>query len=227
MPFELPEPTQVEITKVNVRTELHGEERVLAVDIRCRLKGENTILDLIKPGLREHYYFNKALKDGQVGLPDVIIPLPNLKHPELPTEGIAFEHGPKGRSRGYRLVRDYGTDEHRWDFSDVVVASMQLKELLEGGSAIIEWTLQYNGDELGDEATLNSIVRLGVDGHMHMKLLAPPELAPVKKGYRAGKADTPQTKAGDDGQGELGGEGEGEEQELDPESPEGRLAATA
>lgn len=104
MAFELTEVTEVEITKVNVRTELHGEERVLAVDLRCRLKGENTILDPIKPGLREHYYWNKAMTAGQEALPGVVIPMPNLRHPELPTEKIQFQHGPKGRSRGYRVA---------------------------------------------------------------------------------------------------------------------------
>lgn len=213
MPFELQEVTKVEITKVNVRTELHGDERVLAVDLRCRLTGENVILDKIKPGLREHFYWNKAMTAGQEPLPGVVIPLPNLRHPELPTEGIAFEHGPKGKSRGYRFMRDYGTDEHRWDFSDVAVSGMLLKELHEGGSSTIEWTLSYNGDELADTETLNAVVRLGVDGSIHMKLLAPPELLPVKKGYRAGKPDTPMPLVGDGAQGELGDD--------DDEEPEG------
>jgi len=234
MPFELPEVTKVEITKVNVRTELHGEERVLAVDLRCRLTGENTILDWIKPGLREHFYWNKAMTAGQETLPDVIIPLPNLRHPELPTEGVAFEHGPKGKSRGYRFIRDYGTDEHRWDFSDVAMSGVLLKELHEGGSSTIEWTLSYNGDELADTETLNAVVRLGVEGSIHMKLLAPAELRPMKKGYRAGKPDTPPGKV-DDGQGELGeggdtgGDAGGEEDgtELPPGSPEAALAESA
>lgn len=224
MPFELPEVTQVEITKVNVRTELHGEERVLAVDLRCRLTGENLILDRIKQGLREHFYWNKALVAGQETLPEVIIPLPNLRHPELPTEGISFEHGPKGKSRGYRFIRDYGVDEARWDFSDVAMSSVLLKELHEGGSATIEWTLSYNGDELADTDTLNAVVRLGVEGSIHMKLLAPAELMPMKKGYRAGRSDTPQPNSDDDGQGKLA-DGDDDEADGDPLTPESALAA--
>lgn len=223
MPFELTEVTKVEFTKVNVRTELHGDERVLAVDLRCRLTGENTLLDLIKCGLREHFYWNKALTAGQETLPDVAIPLPNLRHPELPTEGIAFTHGPKGKSRGYRFIRDYGTDEHRWDFSDVAMSGVLLKELHEGGSCTIEWTLSYNGDELADTETLNAVVRLGVDGSIHMKLLAPPELIPMKKGYRAGKPDTPQPQAGDEGQQELEEDADGDEGE--PSGPANPLEA--
>ena len=231
MAFELSEVTAVEVTKVNVRTELHGEERVLAVDIRCRLTGENLILDRIKEGLREHYYYNKAMTAGQEALPGVVIPMPNLRHPELPTEGIAFEHGPKGKSRGYRFIRDYGTDEARWDFSDVALSNMLLKELHEGGSSTIEWTLSYNGDELADTETLNNVVRLGVEGSIHMKLLAPPELLPMKKGYRAGKPDTPVGTASDEGQKELDGddtqEGDGDDDGLPPGSPEAALVDTA
>lgn len=84
MAFELAESTAVTITNANPRRELHGDEKVRAIDISFTLKGENILLDLLEPGLREHHYFNKAVKDGQVALPGVLIPLPNLRHPCCP-----------------------------------------------------------------------------------------------------------------------------------------------
>lgn len=52
MPFELPNLTKVQITNANPRRELHGDEKVRAIDLAFSLTGENTLLDLIKQGLR-------------------------------------------------------------------------------------------------------------------------------------------------------------------------------
>lgn len=84
MPFQLELVTQVVVSNANPRRELHGEDKVRAIDLSFSLTGENTLLDLIEPGLREHHYFNKALKDGQEALPGVVIPMPNLRYPKLP-----------------------------------------------------------------------------------------------------------------------------------------------
>lgn len=56
MAFELADSTAVTITNANPRRELHGEEKVRAIDISFTLTGENTLLDLLEPGLREHHY---------------------------------------------------------------------------------------------------------------------------------------------------------------------------
>ena len=68
MSFELIEPTKVTITNANPRRELHGEDKVRAIDIAFTLTGENTLLDLLEPGLREHHYCNKAATDDQLDL---------------------------------------------------------------------------------------------------------------------------------------------------------------
>ena len=188
MPFELPAVTKVSVTKTNPRTELHGNERVQAIDIACTLTGENT----------------------------------------LPAEGIAYDKGQKWR--GYRLIRDYGLQEASFDYSDVVLSNLRF-DPVEGGSVKLYFTLQYNGEELQDEATLGMLTGLARVGEAHFRLLAPPELVPVKKGYRAGKPDTPADKV-DDGQrsleegGEEGGGPDGSD-ELDAASPEGAFAAAA
>lgn len=227
MPFQLESVTKVTITNANPRRELHGEDLVRAIDISFCLSGDNTLLDLIEPGLREHHFYNKAIKDGQETLPDVIIPLPNLRFPKLP---LVYPYAKGEKWRGYRLIRDYGLEEESFDFTDVVLASLRY-EFQEGGSSCkIFGTLQYNGEELEDNETYGMLSGLASEGDIHVKLLAPPELVVAKKGYRAGKPDTP-PPAADDGQGELGdgdGEGdtEGEESELPAGSPEAALAAS-
>lgn len=224
MSFELPEVAKVTVTNANPRRELHGEELVRAIDISFSLTGENTLLDLIEPGLREHHYFNKALKAGQEPLPDVIVPLPNLRFPHLP---LAYVYTLPGKKvRGYRWIRDFGIEEAHVDFSDVVLATVRY-EIQEGGSVTIFGTIQYNGEELQDNELYGELSGLAAEGEIHMRLIAPGELLAAKKGYRAGRPDTPENKVQTPGQQELGAGGgsEDEEEELDPNTPEGALAA--
>lgn len=83
MPFELQQVTEVTFTNSNPRSEFHGEDHVRAIDISMTLTGDNTLLDLLEPGLREHEYTNRDLKAGQQPLPDVV-PFPNGPHTEQP-----------------------------------------------------------------------------------------------------------------------------------------------
>ena len=214
MAFELAESTAVTITNANPRRELHGEEKVRAIDISFTLTGENTLLDLLEPGLREHHYFNKAVKDGQVALPGVLIPLPNLRHPLLPT---SFEYARKQRWRGYRFIWDWGIEGARVDFSDAVLTGLHY-DLFEGGSVTIKGKVQYNGDELLDNDLFGELSGLAAEGEIYIKLLAPAELLQAKKGYRAGKPDTPASQPDNEDQQELREEGE-DEPPTDPNHP--------
>lgn len=214
MAFELAESTAVTITNANPRRELHGEEKVRAIDISFTLTGENTLLDLLEPGLREHHYFNKAVKDGQEALPGVLIPLPNLRHPLLPT---SFEYARKQRWRGYRFIWDWGIEGARVDFSDAVLTGLHY-DLFEGGSVTIKGKVQYNGDELLDNDLFGELSGLAAEGEIYIKLLAPAELVQAKKGYRAGKPDTPASQPGNEDQQELQVDGEGEPP-TDPNHP--------
>ncbi|WP_212645448.1 hypothetical protein [Delftia sp. PE138] len=214
MAFELAESTAVTITNANPRRELHGDEKVRAIDISFTLKGENILLDLLEPGLREHHYFNKAVKDGQVALPGVLIPLPNLRHPLLPT---SFEYARKQRWRGYRFIWDWGIEGARVDFSDAVLTGLHY-DLFEGGSVTIKGKVQYNGDELLDNDLFGELSGLAAEGEIYIKLLAPAELLQAKKGYRAGKPDTPASQPDNEDQQELREEGE-DEPPTDPNHP--------
>lgn len=222
MAFELTEVTKITVTNANPRRELHGDQNVRAIDIAWSLTGENTLLDLIKPGLREHHYFNKAVKAGQEPLPGLVIPLPNLRHPELP---LTYTFAKSQKWRGYRFIWDWGVEGAHIDFTDAVLSSLHY-EVQEGGSGSVMGTIQYNGDELQDNDVYGELSGLASEGDIYIQLLAPSELLPVKKGYRAGKPDTPPPAADDDGQGELG-DGEGEPDDDDPLTPEKAFAGTA
>lgn len=218
MAFELTEVTKVTVTNANPRRELHGEEKVRAIDLTFSLMGENTLLDMIEPGLREHHYFNKAWKAGQEPLPGLVVPLPNLRFPALP---LSYNYTLPGKKvRGYRLLRDFGTREDDIDFSDVALGSIHY-ELNEGGSVKVMFSVSYNGEELQDNDLYGLLSGLASEGDIHIKLLAPSELLPVKKGYRAGRPDTPTTPDNEGGQGELG-DGNGSDDD-EPDSPEAAL----
>lgn len=160
MAFELAEPTSVTITNANPRRELHGEEKVRAIDLSFTLTGENTLLDLIEKGLREHHYCNNALKDGQDEIPGIDIPLPNLRHPQLP---LSYHYGKGLKWRGYRFIWDWGMDEHHVDFTDAVLSGLQY-ELSEGGSVTIKCTISYNGDDLNDNDLFGELSGLAAEG---------------------------------------------------------------
>jgi hypothetical protein len=235
MAFELKEVTKVTCTHANTRVELHGKtEKIRAIDLRWRLTGENTLLDLIQPGLREHFYRNKAVEDavaaGQQRLmPDEVIPLPNLRFPLLPAEGVKWADK---AYRGYRWRWDWGTEADHYDFIDVAVSNITIESMQEGGTVSILFTTQYNGEELNDNATYGELAGLAAMGELHIQLLAPAELLPVKKGWRAGKADP--SPARTDGGAPLleGAQGPGDDDhddddtggQLEEGSPEAALA---
>lgn len=225
--FQLESTTAVDCISVIARPEFHGDEKVSAISWRFRLKGENTLLDLIEPGLRRHHYHNAAAEAGQIDLmsPEAAnLPLPNLRYPKLPTT-YAYGGG-EFRSRGYRWMWDWGTEESHADFTDAVLSKITY-EIQEGGSVSIEFSVSYNGDELSDDALYGELCKLSAKGQVYIRLLAPPELMAVKKGYRAGKPDTPAKPPKDPAQQEFENTGDDTEDDVLTEgSPEAALAAT-
>lgn len=196
--FQLENTTQATCTNANPRSELHGDERVRAIDLSFCLTGENTLLDMIQQGLREHHYYNKAMTAGQEVLPGVLIPLPDLRFPRLP---LSYHFAKGEKWRGYRWIWDWGTEGEHADFVDVVLSNVHY-ELLQGGSCKVYFTIQYNGSELADNDVYGELSGLSTMSTVYFKLIAPPELIPVKKGYRAGQPDTPPPNS-DGGTGNL------------------------
>lgn len=210
MPFQLEAVTEVAFTNANVRRELHGEEHVRAVDITMKMRGENTLLDLIEKGLREHHYCNRALQAGQESLPDVLVPMPDLRYPKLPR---SHTYGKGEKFRGYRFVQDFGLGEEggsNLDFSDCVLTGVRYELDVDDAKGTVEiaWTIQYNGEELQDDALYGRCAGLATVGKGHVQIIAPPVLTLVKgKGYRSGKPDTPQSQTDDGQQRDLGSTG--------------------
>lgn len=221
MQFQLEKPTQVVCTNANTRTELHSDERVRAIDLTFCLTGENTLLDLILPGLREHFFCNNALKAGQEVLPGVLIPLPNLRFPKLP---LSFHYAKGERWRGYRWIWDWGTEGAHVDFTDVVLSNIHC-ELLEGGTSKVQFTTQYNGEELNDNALYGELSGLPSMGEVYIQLLAPAELQHAKKGYRAGKPDATAPAGGGADDGKDLFDPDGSENGPTEQTPEKALAA--
>jgi hypothetical protein len=212
--FQLEKPTLVLCTNTNPRRELHGEEHVRAIDLTFCLSGENTLLDLLHPGLRAHHFHNAAFDAQQEPLPlGVELPLPDVRWPKLQH---AYQWGTKqDKSRGYRWIWDWGTEDEHVDFTDVVVGGYRY-EFQQGGTAKLWFTVQYNGEELANNALYGELSGLATQGEISMKLLAPAQLLSVAKGYRAGKVDTPVTKLKNPNQADLpDGEQQQEEQEED------------
>lgn len=188
--FQLTEATEVNITNANPRRELHGEEKVRAIDLAFNLTGDNKLLDLIQDGLRIHHFCNRAADAQQDSLlPDELAHLPNIRHPNLPT---AYHYQKGVKLRGYRFIWDYGLNEARVDFQDVVLANLQY-EIFEGGSVEVKGTIQYNGEELQDNILYGELSGLASEEPIYIKLLAPATAQVAKKGYRAGQPDTQPT----------------------------------
>ena len=215
MAFELAESTAVTITNANPRRELHGDEKVRAIDISFQLTGENTLLDLLEPGLREHHYCNKAATAGQAELPGVLIPLPNLRYPLLPTK---YTFAYKQKWRGYRFIWDFGLSDAHVDFADAVLKGLEY-EIREGGSVIIRGTVDFNGEELNDNVLYGELSGLASEEEVYIKLLAPAQLIHAKRGYRAGRPDTPTSKPDNEDQQELQEEDDDDEPPADPNHP--------
>ena len=109
--------------------------------------------------------------------------------PQLP---LAYHYGKGQKWRGYRFIWDWGLNESHVDFTDAVLSNLQY-ELSEGGSVTIKGAISYNGEELENNDPFGELSGLAAEGEISIKLLAPAELVQAKKGYRAGKPDTPAT----------------------------------
>lgn len=227
MPFELLTVTQVTWTNVNPRPEFHGEEHVRAIDLSFCIEGSNELLDSIEPGLLVHHYTNTAAKTGQDQLPEMIGALPNLRHPKLPT---SYRYAKDEKPRGYVLEIDYGMGDRNVVLKDCVRGTLGY-ETVEGGTVRIEVTMQYNGEQLQNDALHGRLCGLAGEGTGHILLRAPLQPIMVKgKGWRSGKPDAkPVTDNGApllDGPGDDDHDDDDTGGQLEEGSPEAALAAS-
>jgi hypothetical protein len=219
MPFELTEVTEVRLLHVNHRKEFHGEEKVQAVDLNFEWEGSNEMLDRLDPALRQALYYNAAALEGQEALPEVLAILPNLRVPKL--NAGKFKYGGTDKFKGYDFELDYGLGdgESNVSFPDSAVGKYEV-ETKEGGTIVLRFQVSYAGDNLTGPVMSKLIDHEQEKAFITLK--APAVLVLVKGGKvkAAAAADGSETLLDFDGA-EEGAE------DLDPESPEGQLAATA
>lgn len=121
------------ISNLNVRIERHGEDRVLAADLRISMAVENAAIDAIEPGLCESLFRAPGPGDQQ----SLIGPerLTAVKHPLLQPVKLSQEF------TGYEVtISPIGDDE-----DGLFLADAKLKKFVidpkEGGNAEISFTI--------------------------------------------------------------------------------------
>lgn len=165
--FEFPAFHPMKFLNVNSRLELHGDEKVPAMDLRLSVTALNELLDMLHPKLRPALYFNEAADSGQqqaVGVKEV---LPNLVFPTL--NGCTFKWGTKEKLHGYRVWIEYGIGEPMF-FELCKVVGREF-EVIEGGSVTLTFTVQISGEQLGDHE--RAVLTGPMDGEIKVRLLAP------------------------------------------------------
>lgn len=160
--FAFRQVTDVSLTHVNFRKELHGDDHVQAVDLNMAVDVPNTLLDTIVPGLREALYWNQDTAAGQGEIDGMESTLPNLRFPRLNGGRFALDDK-KNKLAGFELFIDYGLGDERsnmvFDCCKVVKRAIETKE---GGTVHMTWQVQYSGDRL-DQETCGKLALLEQD----------------------------------------------------------------
>lgn len=134
--FQLEESTTVVLTSVNNRAELHGDEKVPAVDIGFRWETGNNVLSRFDPALLSMLYHRSSAADAQGDIPGVEKVLQNLRFPKLAP--LKWDD----KLAGYFLEIEYGTggkSNLKLDAVDVAKFRITPKE---GGTVVVEFQVQ-------------------------------------------------------------------------------------
>jgi hypothetical protein len=73
----------LKIAHINVRSETHGEDEVIAVDLKLSFELPNTVLDFLSPSLRGSLF--DAANDPDIFTGEDGPPLTRVRHPQLGT----------------------------------------------------------------------------------------------------------------------------------------------
>jgi hypothetical protein len=135
--FQLDEPTTMVLTSVNTRAEMHGDEKVPALDLGFRWETSNAVLGRFDPWLLTALYHRSAAADAQGDIPGVEKVMQNLRMAKL---GAPLHW--QEELIGYFLEIEYGTggkSNLRLDAVDVNKFKLTPKE---GGTTIVEFRVQ-------------------------------------------------------------------------------------
>ena len=168
--FEITEFAEVTLASVTNRIEKRGDEDVPAVSLSLVFTAENTLLDLIDPGLR-HALF-KANPDAEPELPEMEQTTPVLRCNSIEKLTLTTRHD------GWRLAMDQGIDESTpLEFGGCKVDKVTV-DAHQGGSVTIKMrvgTSDVDAERLGKLAVNNG-------QSVWIKLLKPLKAADVFDG---------------------------------------------
>jgi hypothetical protein len=120
---------------VTPRTEVHGEDRVFAISLGVQIKGPNTLLDQLSPGLRETLY--RAV-EGQEQFPEVEAVTPLLRAKGIDQIALAKS------MEGWTIHIDHGIDES----APITLGGCSIKKFKlvphEGGSIDLSFSVGSN-----------------------------------------------------------------------------------
>ena len=149
--FSLSE-SEASFTNINTRIERHGEDRVLAVDMKFSTSVGNTVLDTLGKGLRESL-FRKPGSGEQPELPTIGDAMTAVRHPYLEPMKLSHEF------TGYELE----IGGHLDATEPVTLVDVKLKKFtiapVEGGSVEVTFTASANADPSELSALSDALVR--------------------------------------------------------------------
>ena len=147
--FELKNPTNVKLDKLNSRIEMHGEAHVLAVDLKCTLQTSSTILDQFHPDLRAALYCSlsaeaAAKRATEAGQTEMQLPITDLPNMRFVTLGYPLKWDIEATGYTCRIESGIGGK------FDIVLKLCTLKNFrftpIEGGSCEVELTISSAAD---------------------------------------------------------------------------------
>ena len=150
---------EASIDNLNLRIQRHGEDRVLAADIKFQITTSNDILDQFGPDLKKDL-FRKPGKGEQQTLEGIGAGLTAVKHPELTLKGLAHEFS------GYELEVGGLLGESE----PIVLVDSKVKRFTidpkEGGSVVLGFTVsaEVESEDVADlsDAFIRGTVRVSL-----------------------------------------------------------------
>ncbi|ACT50908.1 hypothetical protein [Methylovorus glucosotrophus] len=126
--------SKAKLANVNPRAELHGEDKLLAVDLTVEVTGTNNVLSEFHPSLKSAFYKKDDAAQGE--LIDDDNHLPQLKFPEI--EGFKWQH----ELDNYKVVVHYGIGGP----SDITMQECKVDSFKfttkEGGTVVTKFRIQ-------------------------------------------------------------------------------------
>ena len=149
------EKQKAKLASLNLRTELHGDERVPAADLKFSFDAPNELLSEFDPALKSSFYRKPDAQDAQAEMLDTPGYLPKLRFPRIPS--IKWD----AEMTGAELVVHYGTGGR----SDIVLACDVdgfAFELKDGGTVSASFRAKAKPDDK-QVAKLYGLIQAEVD----------------------------------------------------------------